>query len=182
MAKERYPIRIDGDARFMRVVAWALMVFTFLGFVPTYFVPLSNGSFAFEEAWMHPHAIAGFAFAIVFIAQPTFVLKRNWKMHHALGLTVALAVLAAVVTGIGVQFGMFPRGPETAGKVVADSFRTFQLLPLLAGLFIAGVMMRKWPDWHWRLMSGRRWHRSGRSSAGISAWSPISSRPKASGR
>lgn len=152
MAKERYPIRVMDDARFMRAVAWVLMIFTFLGFVPTYFIPLSQGSFDMVEAWMHPHAIAGFAFAIVFIAQPTFILKRNMKMHRALGLTVGVAVIASVITGIGVQFEMFPRGQETEGKVIADSFRTFQLLPLLAGFFIAGVLMRKRPDWHWRLM------------------------------
>ncbi|MBX7541684.1 hypothetical protein [Qipengyuania sphaerica] len=152
MAKEKYPFRMMDDARFMRGVAWALLVFTVLGFVPTYFVPLSDGSFATDEFWMHPHAIAGFAFAAFFIAQPTMVLKGNWKVHRTMGAVVGLAVIAAAITGLGVQFEMFPREGELKGKAVSDAFRTFQLTPLLVGFFIWGVLMRRRPDWHWRLM------------------------------
>lgn len=152
MARERYPIRIDEDARFMRAVAWALLVLTVIGFVPTYFVPLSDGSFLSDLLWMHPHAIAGFAFAAFFIAQPTMVLKRNWKLHRTMGLIVGITVIASAITGVAVQFEAFPRGPETAEKVISDSFRTFQLVPLMLGFFVAGVMMRRRPDWHWRLM------------------------------
>lgn len=32
MAKERYPIRIDDDTRFMSASAWSLPVLTILGF------------------------------------------------------------------------------------------------------------------------------------------------------
>lgn len=152
MSRSSYPIEVGDDARFMRGVAWVLFALTILGFVPTYFLPLSDGNFIAEHMWMHPHAIAGFAFAAFFIAQPTLVLRRNWKLHRTMGLVVGIAVIASVITGIGVQFEMFPRGGEGEGRVVADAFRTFQLLPLLTGFFIWGVLMRKRPDWHWRLM------------------------------
>ena len=69
-----------------------------------------------------------------------------------MGLVVGLAVIASAITGIAVQFEMFPRGPGFEGKIVSDAFRTFQLVPLLVGFFVAGVLMRKRPDWHWRLM------------------------------
>ena len=50
------------------------------------------------------------------------------------------------------QFAMWPTVPEDATNRSSASFRLFQLLPTLAGFFVAGALMRKRRDWHWRLM------------------------------
>ncbi|MEO0642906.1 MAG: hypothetical protein AAFY47_05740 [Pseudomonadota bacterium] len=147
-----YPARMDDDARFMRVVGWIFLVITFGGFVQSYFIPLAKGEFVAVNEWMHPHAIVSFAFAALFVAQPWLVLKRNWKGHRYIGWALGALVLGAVVTGVAVQLAMWPTVPEDATNRSSASFRLFQLLPTLAGFFVAGALMRKRRDWHWRLM------------------------------
>ena len=147
-----YPIRMDDDARFMRMIGWIFFAITFGAFVQSYFIPLADGNFESANIWMHPHAIVSFAFAALFIAQPWMVLNRNWRWHRIIGWSLGALVAGAVITGVGVQFGMWPTVPEDGENRVPAAFRLFQLLPTLALFFVAGVMMRKRLDWHWRLM------------------------------
>lgn len=147
-----YPVRIDDDARFVRWIGWIFLAITLGAFIKSYFVPLGQGTFVSRSIWMHPHAVVSFAFAALFIAQPWMVLKRNWRWHRYIGWALGVLVLGAVVTGVGVQFGMWPTVPEDGANRVPAAFRLVQLLPTLSLFFIAGVLMRKRPDWHWRLM------------------------------
>ena len=136
----------------MRVIGLIFLAITFGGFVNSYFIPLANGEFVAVNEWMHPHAIVSFAFAALFVAQPWLVLERNWRWHKYIGWVLGAMVLGAVVTGIAVQFAMWPTVPSDANNRIPASFRLFQLLPTLALFFVAGVLMRKRRDWHWRLM------------------------------
>lgn len=148
----KYPTRLDDDARFLRVIGWIFLAITIGAFVQSYFIPLAQGNFAAANFWMHPHAVVSFIFAALFIAQPWLVLKRNWRWHKVIGWTLGLLVAGAVITGVGVQFGMWPVSEDNGGGRVASAFRLFQLLPTLAIFFVAAVLLRKRPDWHWRLM------------------------------
>ncbi|MEE4206061.1 MAG: hypothetical protein V2I39_07210 [Erythrobacter sp.] len=147
-----FPVRIEADARFVRAVGWILLAITFGAFAKSYFVPLATGEFEAANVWMHPHAVVSFAFAGLFIAQPWLVLRKDWRWHRLVGWAIGLFVLGAVVSGIGVQLGMWPTVPEDTQNRVPAAFRMFQLLPTLALFFTAGVLMRRRPDWHWRLM------------------------------
>ncbi|MEM9084679.1 MAG: hypothetical protein AAGB23_02000 [Pseudomonadota bacterium] len=148
----KYPIRMDDDARFMRVVGWIFLLITFGAFVQSYFVPIARGEFVSVNEWMHPHAIVSFVFAALFIAQPWLVLERNWNAHRYVGWALGAMVAGAVITGLAVQFAMWPTVPEDTQNRIPASFRLFQLLPTLAGFFIAAVLLRKRMDWHWRFM------------------------------
>lgn len=148
----KYPVEIDRDARFVRIIGWIFLLITFGAFVQSYFIPLANGSFEAANVWMHPHAIVSFAFALLFIAQPQLVLKRNWRVHRTIGSLLGVLVLGAVISGVGVQLGMWPAPSLEAGNGVSSAFRLFQLLPTLVVFFVAGVLLRKRQDWHWRLM------------------------------
>ncbi|MEO1648939.1 MAG: hypothetical protein AAFR32_08995 [Pseudomonadota bacterium] len=148
----KYPIRLDDDARFMRLMGWIFLLITFGGFVPTYFIPLARGEFVTFNEWMHPHAIVSFVFAILFLAQPWLILERNWRWHKYIGWVLAALVAGAVITGVAVQLAAWPTVPEDNTNRSPASFRLFQLLPTLAGFFIAAVLLRKRQDWHWRLM------------------------------
>lgn len=147
-----FPVRVDDDARFVRVIGWIFLLITFGAFVQSYFIPLSKGEFVSANIWMHPHAIVSFAFAILFIAQPWLILKRNMRWHKIIGWTLGVLVAGAVVTGVLVQFGMWPTVPEDEQNQIPAAFRLVQLLPTLVLFFIAGIVMRKRTDWHWRLM------------------------------
>ena len=148
----QYPIRLDDDARFMRVVGWFFLAITLSAFVQSYFVPLARGEFVAVNEWMHPHAVVSFIFAALFIAQPWLVLKRNWRWHRYFGWALGAMVVGSVITGVAVQFAMWPTVQEDTQNRIPASFRLFQLLPTLAGFFVAAVLLRKRQDWHWRLM------------------------------
>ncbi|MEO0589473.1 MAG: hypothetical protein AAFZ11_02810 [Pseudomonadota bacterium] len=147
-----YPVRMDDDARFMRVIGLIFLAITFGGFVQSYFIPLANGEFVAVNEWMHPHAVVSFAFAALFVAQPWLILERNWRWHKYIGWVLGAMVLGAVVTGVAVQLAMWPTVPEDETNRSSAAFRLFQLLPTLAGFFVAAILMRKRQDWHWRLM------------------------------
>ena len=136
----------------MRIIGWIFLAITLGAFVQSYFIPLAQGAFVSPEAWMHPHAVVSFAFAALFVAQPWLILKRNQKAHRVVGWILGALVAGAVVSGVAVQFEMWPTVPEDTQNRIPASFRLFQLLPTLAGFFVAGVLMRKRPDWHWRFM------------------------------
>lgn len=147
-----YPVRMDDDARFMRIIGWIFLAITLGAFVQSYFVPLARGTFVSVQVWMHPHAIVSFAFAALFVAQPWLILKRNQKAHRVVGWILGALVAGAVISGVAVQFEMWPTVPEDTQNRIPASFRLFQLLPTLFVFFVAGVALRKKPDWHWRLM------------------------------
>ncbi|MBX7492654.1 hypothetical protein K3163_05485 [Qipengyuania sp. 1NDW9] len=147
-----YPVDVDRDARFLRIVGWILLAITLTAFVPTYFIPMVQGEFASDNIWMQPHTWVSFVFAALFIAQPWLVLHRNWQWHRRIGWLVGAVVLGAAITGIAVQLAVWPTVPEDDRNLLPASFRLFQVLPTLVLFFLAGVALRKRPDWHWRLM------------------------------
>ncbi|MEM7701432.1 MAG: hypothetical protein AAF251_05795 [Pseudomonadota bacterium] len=143
------------DARFLRVMAVILLVMTLAAFAPRYLVPIAQGSYnppASWNLWMHPHAMAGFGFSILFILQPTLIARSDFKLHRAFGWAGAGLVALSVVSGVGVQLGTFPAASANDVNVVGGAFRLFQSLPMMVGFFTAAVFLRKRADWHWRFM------------------------------
>lgn len=148
----KYPVRMNDDARLVRLVGWLFLLVTFGAFVQSYFVPLAQGSFESANIWMHPHAVVSFAFAALFIAQPSMVLRKNWTWHRIIGWSLAALVAGAVISGLGVQLGMWPTVPSDENNHIPAAFRLFSLLPCLVLFFVLAVILKKRSDWHWRLM------------------------------
>ena len=143
------------DARFLRAMAIVLLALTIAGFAPRYLMPLVQGAYdppAQWNAWMHPHAIAGFGFSLLFIVQPTLIARGYFGAHRAMGLVGAGLVALSVASGVGVQLGMYPTSPDDLSNIMGGAFRLLQSLPVMAGFFLAAWMMRRRPDWHWRFM------------------------------
>lgn len=143
------------DARFLRIMAIILLVMTLAAFAPRYIVPIAQGTYdppAAWNIWMHPHALAGFGFSLLFIIQPTLIARQNFALHRKLGWFAAAIVVLSVVSGVGVQLGTFPTTRGDESNIVGGAFRLFQSLPMMAGFFLAALFMRKQPDWHWRFM------------------------------
>jgi hypothetical protein len=146
---------LESDARFLRTMAIVLLTMTIAAFLPRYLVPLAQGSYdppASWNIWMHPHAIAGFGFSLLFILQPTLIARGRFDLHRKMGWVGAALVLLSVVSGVGVQLGTYPTTPNDFSNVVGGAFRLFQSLPMMVGFFIAALMLRAKPDWHWRFM------------------------------
>ncbi|MEO0418647.1 MAG: hypothetical protein AAF249_07275 [Pseudomonadota bacterium] len=143
------------DARFLRVMAVILLVMTLAAFAPRYLVPIAQGHYdppSSWNLWMHPHAIAGFGFSILFILQPSLIARGQFAMHRALGWVGAALVALSVVSGVGVQLGTFPTTPGDESNIVGGAFRLLQSLPMMVGFFMAAVWLRQRPDWHWRFI------------------------------
>ncbi|MFN2098824.1 hypothetical protein [Altererythrobacter sp. MF3-039] len=143
------------DARFLRVMAIILLVMTIAGFMPRYILPIAQGAYdppASWNVWMHPHAIAGFGFSLLFIIQPTLIARGNFALHSRMGWIGAALVALSVVSGVGVQLGMFPTARGDESNIVGGAFRLLQSLPMMAGFFIAAYLLRARPGWHWRFM------------------------------
>ncbi|MEL6485555.1 MAG: hypothetical protein AAFQ13_00225 [Pseudomonadota bacterium] len=146
---------LDRDARFLSTMAIILLIMTLAAFAPRYFVPIAQGRYdppANWNFWMHPHAIAGFGFSVLFIIQPALIARQKFAAHRMLGWVGAALVVVSVVSGVGVQLGTFPtmRGDES--NIVGGAFRLFQSLPMMVGFFVAAVILRRRTDWHWRFM------------------------------
>ncbi len=143
------------DARFLRAMAVILLVMTLAGFAPRYLLPLAQGTYnppAAWNMWMHPHAIAGFGFSLLFISQPTLIMARKFGAHRVSGWIAAGVVFLSIVSGVGVQLGMFPTSPGDASNIMGGAFRLFQSLPMMAAFFAAAWALKRRPDWHWRFM------------------------------
>ncbi|MBX7494010.1 hypothetical protein K3163_12415 [Qipengyuania sp. 1NDW9] len=147
--------QLQRDARFLRIMAIVLLVMTVAAFAPRYVIPLTLGTYdppASWNMWMHPHAIAGFGFSLLFIIQPSLIAREKFAAHRALGWVGAGLVLLSVFSGVGVQLGTFPTTESDVSNIVGGAFRLFQSLPLMLGFFVAAVWLRKRTDWHWRFM------------------------------
>lgn len=146
---------LQRDAGFLRIMAIVLSAMTLAAFAPRYWVPIAQGRYeppGSWNLWMHPHAIAGFGFSLLFIIQPTLIVRQRFDLHRKLGWVGAGLVLLSVVSGVGVQLGMFPTSEDDVSNVVGGAFRLFQSLPMMVGFFVAAVILRRRPDWHWRFM------------------------------
>ena len=140
------------DIRFVQVAAAILLALTLFAFMPQYLVPLLGGDYSAPNNWMHPHAVAGFGFALLFLVQPTLIARGNIALHRTLGRIVAVLVVVAVVSGVGVQLGMFPAPQGDLSNRFAGAFRLFQTLPSLMIFFFGALLLRRRTDWHWRWM------------------------------
>lgn len=128
------------DAKFVRVMAIMLLVMTVAGFAPRHIIPLANGTYdpdPMSNSWMHPHAIPGFGFSLLFILQPTLIARRKFALHKMTVLIAAALVALSVASGLGIQLGMYPTDPEDLSNIMGGAFRVLQSLPMMAGFFLA---------------------------------------------
>ncbi len=141
-----------GDTRFVQISAALLLVLTIVAFAPRYILPLLGGEFEAANPWMHPHAFAGFVFAALFLAQPTLIARRKIALHRTLGRIAGVLVVLAVISGVGVQLGMFPAGENDLSNRFAAAFRLFQTLPAMVIFFGGALLLKRKTQWHWRWM------------------------------
>lgn len=140
------------DIRFVQITAAILLVSTIVAFMPRYLTPIFGGQYDAPNPWMHPHAFAGFVFAALFLIQPTLIARGKVRLHRTLGKIAGLLVILAVISGVGVQFGMFPAQDGDLSNRFAASFRLFQTLPAMVIFFGSAILLKRKTDWHWRLM------------------------------
>ena len=145
----------QGTRRFYVGVAIAVLITVFLGFSRSYFL---KGYFGTPELSLHVH-IHGLVFTswvLLFLAQTTLVATGRTDLHRKLGM--GGAVLAALLLIVGTTTAVLRVKGGGSSPIPGVPPLSFLAVPLFdmvvfAILISAGLVLRKRPDTHKRLMT-----------------------------
>ena len=131
-------------------VLFALIAF--LGFAPSYWVPLASGTLDLHPT-VHVHAALFFLWTLLFIVQTALVASRRTRWHREIGLAgIALAstmVFSGILATIVSLQAVLPVRPEVARVSAALGLSSMVLFTAFTTLAIANI---KHPERHKRLM------------------------------
>lgn len=103
--------------------------------------------------WVHLHGAVFMAWTLVFVVQNALLLRGSLALHRRLGwsaagLACAMVPLGAAAAVMAVRMGRVP--PFFTGPI----FLALSALELLAfaALLVAAIRLRRWTQWHKRLM------------------------------
>ena len=139
--------------RFYVKLAWVCLAIAVIGFVPTYWVPVLQGTFD-RPPILHLHALFFYGWTLFFVSQASLVSRRRVARHRELGVVgVALATalvfigLAAAISSLRASVGL---SSETA-------VRQFSIVPvsgilLFAALVTTALVNVRRPEVHKRVL------------------------------
>src|SRR5437870_7281237 len=92
-------VAVDRQARFFYVyMAISCMAVAFLGFAPTYWVPLAAGAFKARPI-VHIHGMVFFAWTLFFVIQTSLATSGQTARHRATGLIGVSLATAMTIFG-----------------------------------------------------------------------------------
>lgn len=157
----RPSIRLNADRLFFSGMAAVIAATIFVGFAPTYYLsPWLHGVTSRGVAGgasltplVHIHAIVGSLWIALFITQAGLIARRQHALHRKLGVMSLVLAAALIVIGYLTAVQAARSGSSPPGW----DDKAFLLIPLsslvLFGSFAtAGVLNRRRPDFHKRLM------------------------------
>jgi hypothetical protein len=140
---------------FHLAMACACLVIAVVGFAPTYWRGLANGSFRGGPV-VHLHALVFYGWMLLLAAQAWLASRGRFARHRTLGLAGLALAAALVVSGMSVSIAGAVRA-EDAGfgregrAFMIVSWSSMAVFATLVGLAIANVRR---PDRHRTLMLG----------------------------
>lgn len=125
----------------------------FAGFLKTFFIPVSSGTFH-APLIIYIHGVFAFSFVVIFLVQSYLIRAENWPLHMTMGL---LGLMAAAGTGVTMPFaGAYQVERDLAqgaGDVAISAILgTFTSALMFLGFVAAGYRFRNRLDAHKRLM------------------------------
>ena len=134
-------------------MAAACAIVAFIGFAPTYWAPLAQGSFR-GSALVHIHGALFFAWPLFVVYQTWLVSSGRIVRHRDVGL-IGIS-LATAMTLLGVTVAIVAAA-RFMGTGVAAETKAFLIVPLSVAVFFAitvGVAIAnvRRAEWHKRLM------------------------------
>lgn len=148
---------LTGERRFFTGMGLLVLLCTFIGFAPSYYLRgLVPAPHPYEplNPLVHAHGIVFSAWVLLFLVQTSLVAAGRIDLHRRLGL---LGVgLIALMIPLGLAVGVLGIGRPLTVPPGIDP-RSWAALPLLdvpvfGGLIIAGLLTRRRPAVHKRLM------------------------------
>jgi hypothetical protein len=134
-------------------MALTCMAVAFLGFAPTYWLPLANRSFSASPI-VHFHGLLFFAWSLYFVFQSWLAASGKVARHRAIGMIGVSLATTMTIFGFLVAVNAMKR---SAAAGMTDEGIAFAIVPLSGILFFAVVFalaiaaIRK-PETHKRLM------------------------------
>lgn len=147
--------RIDSERLFFSGFAAALLLLTFIGFAPTYFLRgYFEGARVVEMTpLVHLHGVTFTAWVVLLLGQTGLIAAGRADIHRIAGTAMAGLALALVMIGyvIAIESARLGNGPSDRHQ---PSFLVFPLANMLvfAGLCGAGIYFRRRAQVHKRLM------------------------------
>jgi hypothetical protein len=143
--------RAEGDIYLHLALVCAVVAF--VGFAPTYWLPLAAGTLKAPPI-IHLHAAIFFLWSLFLVVQAWLAARRRIARHRAVGLIGVSLATAMTIFGI---IAAINRMHWAASLGLAEAGRAFAVVPVGAILFFAvtfafaaGQVRRM--DWHKRLM------------------------------
>lgn len=134
-------------------MALTCLVVAFLGFAPTYWVPVVEGTFRANPI-VHVHGLVFSAWTIFFVYQTWLAASGRLVRHRAVGMIGVSFATAMTIFG---TLAAINQMKSAAALGLADAGEAFALVPLGSIVFFAVVVafaignVRR-PEWHKRLM------------------------------
>ncbi|WP_135212728.1 hypothetical protein [Vitreimonas flagellata] len=143
----------DRSRWFYAWMAMACLAIAVVGFVPTYFVPLTRGA-AFSPPFQHIHGLLFFGWMIFFCTQTWLVATGRAQAHRdwgMLGVALATAMVASVFVIVGIRINAYAN-PEFAAGMRAFSWVQVSGMIFFGSVVALAIANVKKPDIHKRLM------------------------------
>jgi hypothetical protein len=153
---ERTPSRATASVEaqyFYFYMALSCMAVAFLGFAPTYWLPVAKGSFPAMPV-VHFHGLLFFAWTLYFVFQTWLAASGRIARHRTMGMIGVSLATAMTIFGFLVAVNAMKR---SAAAGLTDEGIAFAIVPLSGILFFAvvftlAVAATRHPETHKRLM------------------------------
>jgi hypothetical protein len=134
-------------------MALACIAVAFLGFAPTYWLPLASRSFSSTPV-VHFHGLLFFTWTLYFAFQSWLAASGRTTRHRSLGVIGVSLATAMTIFGVLVSVNVMKR---SAAIGQADMGIAFSIVPLSSIVFFAvvftlAIMATRRPETHKRLM------------------------------
>jgi hypothetical protein len=124
------------DGFFYVYMALACVAVAFLGFAPTYWVPMAKGTFRANPI-VHIHGLVFSAWTIFFVYQTWLAASGRLARHRAVGMIGVSFATAMTIFG---TLAAINQMKSAAALGLADAGKTFARVPLSSLLFFAVVV------------------------------------------
>lgn len=149
----RAPGSIAGRPRFYLWMAVAMAATAFVGFAPTFWLPLAQGV-PERFAVIAVHAVLFFGWTLYLIYQAWLAASGRIARHRDVGLIGVSLATAMTIFGILTALNSAQRAVAANNAQGAEAFLVVPLLPMLtfAILVIAALVNLRRPEWHKRML------------------------------
>lgn len=125
----------------------------FLGFAPTYFVPLARGAFSASPV-IHFHGLLFFTWTLYFVLQTWLAASGRMVNHRSLGIAGVSLATAMTIFGFLASVHVMQHSAALGQK---DAGIAFAIVPMsgiafFATVFVLAIMNTRRPEVHKRLM------------------------------